>query len=104
LNVQFRIDPADLLLREENGALSGAVLYLIADIGASGPIGNPTISRYEVHVPSDQRDRIFKEGVPIVQDHPVNDSIQKVRVIVLDQGSNATGSLSMPLAGGHSGR
>jgi len=101
LSVQFRIDPGDLLLREENGALSGAVLYLIADIGTSGPIGNPTISRYEIHVPGDQRDRIFKEGVPIVLDHPINESIQRIRVIVLDQGSNATGSLTLPVAPGH---
>jgi VWFA-related protein len=104
LSLQFRIDPADLLLREENGTLSGAVLYVIADIGASGPVGNPTISRYEIQVPGGQRDRTFKDGVPIAQDHPINDSIQKIRVIVLDQATNATGSLTISLAGGRPGQ
>jgi hypothetical protein len=39
----------------------------------------------------------LKEGFPLPQDHLINDSIQKLRIIVLDQGSNVAGSLTIPV-------
>jgi VWFA-related protein len=98
VNVEFRIDPADLLLREEGGQLTGTLTYLIADMGPTGPVGNPVISRFEVRLSAEQRDKALKEGVPIAQDHPLAASIQKIRVIVQDQSTNSTGSLTIPLS------
>jgi hypothetical protein len=38
----------------------------------------------------------MKDGIPLTQDHAVTDAVQKIRVIVLDQGSNIAGSLTVP--------
>jgi hypothetical protein len=40
----------------------------------------------------------MKEGIPIAQSHPIGEAVQKLRVIVLDQGSNIAGSLTIPVA------
>jgi VWFA-related protein len=97
-HVQIRIDPADLLLREEGDNFSGGVTFLIADMGAAGPIGDPTLSNFGVHLSREQYATAMKEGIPIVQDHAINDSIQRLRVIVLDQSLNIAGSLTIPLS------
>lgn len=98
--LQIRINPADLLLREENGQFEGMVTLVVADVGAAGPIGEPVISNFNVHMSREQHDAVMKEGLPIAQDHAINDSIQKVRVIVLDQGTNTAGSLTIPAGAG----
>jgi len=99
VQVQFRIDPADLLLHEEGDTFSGAVTFLIADRGASGPIGDPMLTGFPIHLTREQYVTAMKEGIPIAQAHPINDAIQKLRVIVLDQGSNIAGSLTIPVGG-----
>jgi VWFA-related protein len=96
-HVQFRIDPSDLLLREEGNTFSGTVTFLIADVGPAGPIGDPMLSNFPVHLSREQYATAMKEGIPIAQDHAVNNAIQKLRVIVLDQGSNVAGSLTIPV-------
>jgi hypothetical protein len=96
VQVQFRIDPADLLLREEGDAFSGAVTWLIADRGAAGPVGDPMLMNNPIHLTREQ----LKEGIPITQTHAINDAIKNLRIIVLDQGSNVAGSLTIPLGGG----
>jgi VWFA-related protein len=100
LHLQIRIDPADLLLHQDADHFAGNVTLLVEDIGAAGPIGEPALLNSGIHLSREQRDAAMKEGIPIAQDHPINDSIQKVRVIVLDQGSNTVGSLTIPIAAG----
>ncbi len=97
--VQIRIDPADLFLHEEGDNFSGAVTFLIADRGASGPIGDPMLTGFPIHLTREQYVTAMKEGIPIAQAHPINDAIQKLRIIVLDQGSNIAGSLTIPVDG-----
>lgn len=99
VQVRFRVDPADLMLREEGDAFSGAVTWLVADRNAAGPVGDPMISALPIHLTREQYATALKEGIPIAQAHAVNDSIQKFRIIVLDQGSNVAGSLTIPAAG-----
>jgi VWFA-related protein len=98
LHLQIRIDPSDLMLHEDGGNFTGNLTLLVEDIGAAGPIGEPALSNSNIHLSREQRDAAMKEGIPIAQDHPINDSIQKVRVIVLDQSSNTVGSLTIPIA------
>ena len=97
--LQIRINPADLLLREEGDHFLGGVTLLVADVGAAGPIGEPALSNFNVNLTREQHDAVMKEGLPIAQDHAIHDSIQKLRIIVLDQGSNTAGSLTIPLSG-----
>lgn len=99
VKLQIRIDPSDLLLREDGDNFSGGVTFLIADMGAAGPVGDPMLNGLPIHLTREQRAAAMKDGFPITQDHAVNDTIQKLRVIVLDQGSSVAGSLTIPLGG-----
>ena len=96
LHLEIRINPADLLLREQLGHFADTLTFVSADLGATGPIGDPTVSSFNLDLTREQRDGVMKEGIPIAIEHPINDSIQKVRLIVLDQASNAVGSLTFP--------
>lgn len=98
VHLQIRVNPSDLTLHDEGGHFSDTLTFLVEDIGAAGPVGEPALSNTNISLTREQKDAAMKEGIPIAQDHPINDSIQKVRVIVLDQGSNATGSLTIPIA------
>ena len=99
VQVRFRVDPADLLLHEEGDTFSGAVTWLIADRNATGPVGDPMISAFPIHLTREQYATALKEGIPITQSHAINDAIQKLRIIVLDQGSSVAGSLTIPAGG-----
>lgn len=96
VKVQFRIDPTSLMLTETGGNYTDTITYLVADLGASGPIGDPMISTLPISLTKDQYAAALKDGIPLSQDHAINDAIQKLRIIVLDQGLNVAGSLTIP--------
>src|SRR5581483_8790972 len=75
-HLDIHVDPADLLLREKGG--HDTLTLLIADLGAGGPMGEPAMSNINVGLTPEQRPA-EKEGIPISQEHAVNDSVQKLR-------------------------
>lgn len=96
VHLQIRIDPADLMLREEGDGFTGGVTFLIADMGAAGPVGDPVVNALPIKLSREQQAAVMKDGFPLVQDHAITDAIQKLRIIVLDQGSTIAGSLTIP--------
>jgi VWFA-related protein len=97
VHLEVRINPSDILLREQGGKFAGAVYFLVADLGASGPLGEPSVSSFNLDLTSAQHDAAMKEGIPLSQDHPTTDAVQRVRLIILDQNTNAVGSLTVPV-------
>jgi len=97
VHLEIRINPNDMLLREEGGKVTGAVAFLLSDLGASGPLGDPSVTSFNLDLNKEQRDMVMKEGIPIAQDHAVSDAVQRVRLIVMDQSTNAIGSLTFPV-------
>ncbi len=97
VHLEMRIDPSDLLLREQGGKFTGGVVYLLSDIGASGPLGDPNVSSFNLDLSKEQHDAVMKDGIPISQDHALTDAVQRVRLIVMDQSTNAIGSLTFPV-------
>jgi len=97
VHLEIRINPSDILLSQQGGKFIGAVYLLISDRGASGPLGEPSVSSFNFDLTPAQHDAVMKEGIPLSQDHPTTDAVQQVRVIVLDQNTNAVGSLAFPV-------
>ena len=97
VHLQVQINAADLLLLEQVGHFVDGLTFLISDIGSSGPIGEPTLSNSLLNLTREQRDAVLKTGLPVPLDHPLKDGTQRVRIIVLDQSTNAVGSLTMPV-------
>ena len=96
VHLEIRIDPSDLLLREQSGGkYSGALYCLISDRNASAPLGEPSVLDLKPELTADQYKMVMKEGLPLQQDHPTNASL--VRVIILDQNTNQVGSVTFPI-------
>ena len=97
VHMDISIDPSDILLRAQGGEFSGAIYFLISDRGPSGPLGEPTVASFKLDFTPAQHDTILREGIRLSQDHPTKDATQAVRIIVLDQNTNAVGSLTLPV-------
>ena len=95
--LRIRVDPADLLLREKSGHFEDSLTILVADVGANGPLGEPSLSNFNISLSQEERDKAAKDGIVISRDHAVKDSAQKLRLIVLDQNADMVGSLTVPL-------
>ncbi len=98
-HLQIRVTPADLLLREQGGNFDDQLTVVVADYGAAGLIGTPSMANVNVHLTREQRDAAVKDGVPAALDHPLPAGVQKIRVLVLDQGSSTVGSVTIPIKG-----
>ena len=97
MHMDISINPSDILLRDQVGRFSGAIYFLISDRGPSGPLGEPIVASFNLDFTPAQHDAILKEGIRLAQDHPTNDAAQAVRIIVLDQNTEAVGSLTLPV-------
>jgi hypothetical protein len=96
LHLEIRIDPSDLLLREQGGKYSGAIYCLISDRSATAALGEPTVLDLHPDLTADQYKSALKDGIPFSQDHPMNAATEKIRVIIVDQNTNAVGSVTFP--------
>jgi VWFA-related protein len=97
LHLEIVIDPSDLLLREQGGKYSGAIYCLISDRGATTLLGEPSIKDLKPELTAEQYKMVMKDGLPLAQDHPTTDAVRQLRVVVLDQNTNAVGSVTLPV-------
>jgi hypothetical protein len=95
VHLQIRIDPTDLLLREQGGKYVGAIYCLISDRNPSGSLGEPAVLDLKPELTADQYKTVMKDGLPFEQDHPT--MAPEVRVIILDQNTTQVGSLTFPV-------
>jgi VWFA-related protein len=106
VHLDIRIDIADLLLREQDGKFAGALTLVLADLGASRgtgaglllrPLGEPSASSFALDLTREQYAAMMVEGMPISFDHPIGDSVRRVRVILMDRSTNEVGSVTFPV-------
>jgi len=97
IKVELRVDPADLVLRENAGQWSGPITLLYSARAASGPQGEPTLADMDLHLTREQRETAMKEGIPITKEYPIDGATQKVRLMVLDRATDSVGSLTVPV-------
>jgi VWFA-related protein len=98
VHLETSIDPSDLLLqREPGGKYSGALYCLISDRSGTAPLGEPAVMELKPDLTAEQYKMVMKDGLPFAQDHPASDAVRQVRLIVLDQNTNAVGSVTFPV-------
>ena len=95
VHLQIRIDPTDLVLRENGGKYSGSLYCLISDRNATAPLGEPSVLDLKPELTAEQYKAVQKDGIPLEQDHPTTASI--LRVIILDQNTNQAGAVTFPI-------
>jgi hypothetical protein len=50
-----------------------------------------------IHLTREQLDAAMKDGIPAAQEHAIGDAVQKIKILVLDQGSDTAASLTIPV-------
>jgi len=102
----IRVEASDLLLREQDGKFAGALTLLLSDRGASEeastglrlrPLGDPSVSSVSLELNGEQHDKAMKDGLSFSLDHPLGNSVERVRLIIMDQSTNQIGSLTFPV-------
>jgi VWFA-related protein len=97
VHLDIHINAADVLMREQGGKFTGSMMFMFSDMGPSGPIGDPSASVFNLDLTKEQHDGVMKDGIPISQDHATAAAVVRVRLIVLDQNTNAVGVLTFPV-------
>ena len=94
LHYDLRIDAADLLLMHEGDRENGQLA--IGFVGTTGAQLEPTTPVLMVSLTKEQFAAAMKDGLPFTHDKVVGDSVDKVRIVVMDLSSAETGALTVP--------
>ena len=97
LRLKIFVDPTDLLLTRHGDNYEGQLTVSWLNYGPAGPVGAPGMSRPAVHISSAEMKSAATEGIPIVQEIPVDGTVKAIRLFVVDRTTCITGSLFIPL-------
>lgn len=92
-----RIDARDIALAQEGDHYNGQLRLALAGYLADGRTEISKIIPLDLHFTVAERDKALSEGIRVSQSLPIAEQLRKVRLIVYDRGSNAIGSLTMPV-------
>ena len=100
--VQFevRIDAKDVALGREGGQYSAQLRLAFASYLADGQIEGSPVIPLDLHYSAQERDKALKDGIRFSDNVVIGEQVNKVRLIVFDRGSNAIGSLTIPVKAG----
>jgi VWFA-related protein len=97
LRLKIMVDPADLMLARQGDGYEGQLTVSWLNYGAAGPVGAPGMSHPALKVSSAEMRAAMKDGVPIVQEIPIDGAVKAIRLFVVDRTTCLTGSLFIPL-------
>jgi len=84
------------LARERTGYAGQLRISVIGYLSDGGVRSSPILP-LDVHYSSGERDQALKDGIQFAQNVAVEGNVTRVRVIVYDRGSNAAGSVTIPI-------
>jgi hypothetical protein len=97
MQLDAHIDAHDVVLVHAGDAYSGELRYAIA---VYTPVAQPKrgpVTPLEVYFNAQDHDKALAQGIGLVQDMTLPADAENVRLIVFDRGSNAIGSVTMPV-------
>jgi VWFA-related protein len=95
--LEARIDAQDVLLVHEGNLYSGELrLAVVGYAGGDQPWRGPVIP-LDLHYSAQERDRALQQGILFGQNVTIAEDLKKIRLIVFDRGSNAIGSVTIPV-------
>jgi VWFA-related protein len=96
-DLNARIDAKDITFVEEGGHYNGQLRLAIVAYLADGRMETSKIVPLDLHYTAEERDKALKDGIDVSRNLPIPGQGTKVRLIVYDRGSNALGSLTIPV-------
>jgi len=104
VHIEIRMQIAGLLLKEHDGKMAGAMTMVVADLGSGGgsglahrPIGRPAVSEFALELTREQCERMATEGVPVAFDHALGEGARRMRIVLMDRGTDETGAITFPV-------
>ncbi len=97
LRLKIMVDPEDLLLARKGDTYEGELTVSWLNYGAAGPVGSPGMSHPAVKLAAADMRAAMKDGIPIVQEVPIDGAVKAIRLFVVDRTTCITGSLLIPL-------
>jgi len=97
MQLDAHIDAHDVVLVHAGDAYSGELRYAIA---VYTPVAQPKrgpVTPLEVYFNAQDHDKALAQGIGLVQDMTLPADAENVRLIAFDRGSNAIGSVTMPV-------
>ncbi len=96
----LHIDANDLALPRQGSEYTAQLQIATIWYSANGE-HESKIRRVNPHYTTAERDQTLKDGIEFNQDMKVETELREIRFIVLDRGSKALGSITVPAAWGH---
>ena len=92
-----RIDAKDIALAEGGDHYDGQLRIALVGYTSDGRAQGSQVVPLDLHYTTQERDKALNEGIGVSQNLSLADPFKKVRLIVYDRGSNAIGSITLPV-------
>ena len=99
LRLDAHIDAHDVVLVHAGDAYNGHLRLAIVGYARGAPAQRSPLIPLDIHFITADRDKALQEGINFTQDVNFAPTIQYLRLIVFDRGSDTIGSLTMPVPG-----
>ena len=97
LHLDAHIDARDVILVHEGDQYLGQLRLAIIGYAPGKPIQRSPVTPLDVHYSVEDRGKAMQQGIPFAQDLTLAADITAIRLIVFDRGSNAIGSVTLPV-------
>jgi VWFA-related protein len=97
LRLAVRIDLADVRLTQTGEVYTGQLSARFIEYQDDGTMRQTKPASLNLRLSREERDTAMKEGYAVAEDLAISPQVQRIRVIVFDNGSTEIGSLSIPL-------
>jgi VWFA-related protein len=97
MNLDMRIDAADVLLAREGELFTGQLAVSVAGYLADGRAEASPPGTFAIRLSPEQREQAMKQGFSLERLVNLPATIRKIRVMVYDRASGAIGSLTLPV-------
>ena len=98
IRLDAHIDAHDVVLVHEGDLYNGQLRLAIVGYNPSQLVRRGPVIPLDVHYSIQDHERALQEGISFVQNLNIGDAVTAVRLVVFDRGSNAIGSVTVPVS------
>ena len=92
----LRIDAQDVSLISDGDRFTGQLRLMVAEYAENGAVSSTPAAPLDIRFTAAQRDAALKDGIVVTESVPPGETVNRLRVMVFDRGSNGIGSVTIP--------
>ena len=96
-HLEARIDARDLALLPVDGHYNARLRMAVLEYAKGALSQRGPAAPLDIHLSAAERDKALEQGIPYERDLYFDNSVQTLRMIVYDRGTEAVGSLTIPV-------